>query len=360
MFNRSKTPARVGDSPCSKTDILTFLTIYGILDARMENGLNSTNGRKGEEKAKTSDCTPPPAKTRGNNRWCAHILSVCQGILLYTLIGRQERGIPKMSDTERGNKFMITQNNPQKWLRGEEEDDSPYRGEEWSKYWDSLPAATRDGTKYAHVALERGEEGTYHLQGFLLLKTQQRRSWLYKQFPKADVKVARGTIEQADSYIGNTGFIHADGSTKGGEVFWNWTCGNKPQGRAARAAGEQSPSEKRLDEMKTLIDEHKGKNIIRALWQHDFYMMLRYSRGIKEYISDCFDINMEAIKIADVAALRSDRRAAEDLKALKNRETEMEIRWEDERNRYEKRINEIEEELWWARKSAGQLTGGDE
>lgn len=48
---------------------------------------------------------------------------------------------------------------------------------------------------------ERGENGTLHWQGFLILKTREKMSWLKRNInPRAHWEVARGTNEQARDY----------------------------------------------------------------------------------------------------------------------------------------------------------------
>lgn len=211
-------------------------------------------------------------------------------------------------DNDKGKKFVYVQNNPAKWILPndsslDEEANSKreYTVNDLIEYINGLPKTLTEKIRYAKFALEEGESGTKHIQGFILLNKEERRSFLYKVFTKADIKVARGSIEQASSYVGNMDFIHADGEKKTGKVFWVHEIGNKPQGRASKAKGELSPTEQRLEDIKKSIDNNKGKNIIRQLWHDDFYMMLRFSRAIKEYIADIYDRNEEeAIRIGTI------------------------------------------------------------
>ena len=242
-------------------------------------------------------------------------------------------------------KFMVTQNNPQKWLRKYNPEHTENKNEsgiyeeyEWKEFYNTLPSNFRDNVRFAKFALERGESGTFHLQGFILFRKDERRSYIYKNMPKADVKQCFGTIQQASTYIGNLDFQHADGSAKGGEVFWTWEVGSCPSGREAKVNGEMSPTEKRLDALKAAIDADKGKNIIRRLWQSDFYMMLRYSRGIKEYIADTYTIDeAEGIRIGTIT-LAKEKELREEVFRL-NKEAMTLV---DQRERI---TNEMQEEI---------------
>lgn len=54
--------------------------------------------------------------------------------------------------------------------------------------------------QYLHFQEERGEEGTLHLQGFVIFKKEVRLSWLKKFHARAHWEVTRGTNQQADDY----------------------------------------------------------------------------------------------------------------------------------------------------------------
>ena len=196
----------------------------------------------------------------------------------------------------KGKKFMVTQNNPQKWIRPsdsskteEENEFGQYEKHEFESFYNNLPDSFRSNVRYAKFALERGESGTFHLQGFLLFTKDERRSYTYKLMPHADIKEAYGTIQEASSYIGNLDFKHADGTSKGGEVFWVWEYGKLPSNRECRQKGEPTETEKRLLGLKEIVDAKNGKAVIKQLWNDDFYMMLRYGRAIKDYINDCYE-----------------------------------------------------------------------
>lgn len=54
---------------------------------------------------------------------------------------------------------------------------------------------------YLVAQTERGEEGTLHIQGFFILKTKKRMSWLKNNFnSRAHLEISRGTNQQAADY----------------------------------------------------------------------------------------------------------------------------------------------------------------
>jgi len=157
-----------------------------------------------------------------------------------------------------------------------------YSESEFQEFYDKLSEDFRGKVRYFKIALEIGEGGLYHLQMFLLAKTPQRKTAIVKQFPKADIRPAMATAAVAASYPGNSEFRHSTGRLKGGVVLWMYEIGELP----SQPDKIPSPTEERLGELKSKIDS--GDRGIKALWQADFYLMIRYSRAIKEYIADCF------------------------------------------------------------------------
>lgn len=66
------------------------------------------------------------------------------------------------------------------------------------------PINYQDQVEYLVVGKEVGEEGTFHLQGYLTLKKKQRLGWLKRNVSAhAHWEVRRGTHEQARDYITN-------------------------------------------------------------------------------------------------------------------------------------------------------------
>lgn len=58
----------------------------------------------------------------------------------------------------------------------------------------------KDDILYLHFQEECGEEGTHHLQGFVIFKKCVRLSWLKRFHDRAHWEVTRGTNQQADDY----------------------------------------------------------------------------------------------------------------------------------------------------------------
>lgn len=76
--------------------------------------------------------------------------------------------------------------------------------------------------QYLHFQEEEGENGTHHLQGFLILNSKQRLAWVKKEIhPRAHWEVARGTNKQADDYCRKK-----ETKVKGG---WELTEGYLPE-----------------------------------------------------------------------------------------------------------------------------------
>lgn len=61
----------------------------------------------------------------------------------------------------------------------------------------NLPASCIEYLVYGH---EVGEEGTPHLQGFVIFKNRKHHSAVKKLFPRAHLEVARGNNKQASDY----------------------------------------------------------------------------------------------------------------------------------------------------------------
>ena len=97
---------------------------------------------------------------------------------------------------------------------------------------DGLPA----NVKYVVYQLERGEQGTPHLQGFIYLKKQQRMAWLkriesrtaegdsFHVFERAHLIASRGSPEQNKTYC-----TKAEGRLEG-----PWELGELPKGQGER------------------------------------------------------------------------------------------------------------------------------
>lgn len=93
-------------------------------------------------------------------------------------------------------RWCFTINNP---IADESRDDN-------DRFWDNTPGSTSTepfGVYMDYLVLqeERGEQGTLHWQGFLILKKKQKLAWMKKHLNKrAHWEIARGTNEQAANY----------------------------------------------------------------------------------------------------------------------------------------------------------------
>ena len=94
-----------------------------------------------------------------------------------------------------------------------------------------FPDGLVEGVKYLVYQLERGEQGTPHLQGYITLQRPQRRSWLQKivcktaegesfhVFDRAALFVAKGNAEQNKSYC----------TKPDGRISGPWELGSLPK-----------------------------------------------------------------------------------------------------------------------------------
>lgn len=90
----------------------------------------------------------------------------------------------------------------------------------------------REAIEYLHFQEEEGEEGTRHLQGFLILKQRQTLAWLKKHIhARAHWEVAKGTNQQADDYTRKEETRVPDGM--------ELTIGKLPERAAAGKASER-------------------------------------------------------------------------------------------------------------------------
>jgi len=99
-----------------------------------------------------------------------------------------------------------------------------------------FPDGLPDGVKYCVYQLERGEQGTPHLQGYIQLARQQRMSWIKKitsktaegvvftVFERAHLLASKGNAEQNKTYC-----TKAEGRLEG-----PWELGTLPKGQGER------------------------------------------------------------------------------------------------------------------------------
>lgn len=67
-------------------------------------------------------------------------------------------------------------------------------------------------TTYLVVGKESGEEGTPHLQGYLVFEKVHDFSWIKKRLSRAHIEKARGTPEQASNYCKKEGDFYESGA----------------------------------------------------------------------------------------------------------------------------------------------------
>lgn len=120
--------------------------------------------------------------------------------------------------------------------------------------------------KFYAAQHEIGEEGTHHIQGYVIFKGNQRMAGLKKLHPKAHWEIRRGTHEQAVAYCTKQDTRMPDATP----TVW----GDPP------APGKRSD----LLAMKEFIDSNPRITMEEVYDQH-FATALRYSAHIKEYIA---------------------------------------------------------------------------
>lgn len=131
-------------------------------------------------------------------------------------------------------------------MQGEEQSIPAGRGSAVARAWcftvnnpthkNLFPNGLPEGIRYVVYQLERGEQGTPHLQGYISLKKGQRNSWLRKLesrttegesfhvFERAALFVARGSPDQNKTYC-----TKAEGRIEG-----PWELGELPKGQGDR------------------------------------------------------------------------------------------------------------------------------
>lgn len=108
--------------------------------------------------------------------------------------------------------------------------------------------------------LERGDSGTPHYQGAVVLKKKVRFKTLKKLVPRAHFEPMRGTPEQAAEYA----------SKEEGRLEGPWRYGEPPRPGT------------RTDLMRVKKDMDEGMSL-KELSEEHFSAFIRYGRGLKEY-----------------------------------------------------------------------------
>ena len=100
----------------------------------------------------------------------------------------------------------MTDNNAKRWCFTINNPISNPDEEDNDRFWDDSPGSSScepfdEEMEYLIIQEERGENGTLHWQGFVILKQKHRLSWLKNHFTRrAHWEVARGTNEEARDY----------------------------------------------------------------------------------------------------------------------------------------------------------------
>lgn len=167
------------------------------------------------------------------------------------------------NDGYSGRRWWFVLNNPQK--------DFPEMEEELDlSAWGNMLETKKELFHYLKAGLERGKQGTLHIQGYIETVKPQRASGVRSIIGKrAKPGLSFGTPEAASDYCGK---IEKSGNVYDvleiGELF------NKKTSSPRQSGAD------RLWELKGLIDEGKSWP---ELWQIAFPLMVRNYRGIAVY-----------------------------------------------------------------------------
>jgi len=124
-----------------------------------------------------------------------------------------------------------------------------------------LPSHWSPAPVYCVWQLERGVEGTPHLQGYLVLSSPRRLSYLKKFDQTAHWEPRRGNHSQAKDYC----------TKEDTRVEGPWTFGDEPVGQGKRND---------LESVKRQVDS--GASDL-ELFESNFTAMVKFTRGIREY-----------------------------------------------------------------------------
>jgi hypothetical protein len=140
-----------------------------------------------------------------------------------------------------------------------------------------------DGKNYCKVAMEGGETGNMHLQGYIELLTPTTFGGVKKRFSdwwrNPHIEFAFSP-SQAAAYVGNKDFVREDGKAKQGEVFWCFEIGKSTNtgGAEKRKGTDWNQS---LLMMKEEIDAGATEF---DLWQNHFLQMIYVGGAMRNYI----------------------------------------------------------------------------
>lgn len=117
--------------------------------------------------------------------------------------------------------------------------------------------------QYTKFQLEKGDEGTPHLQGVLLLRDKFTCSWVSKMHPKCGYWQPVKSLDDALAYV----------SKEVSRIAGPWEAGTVPQGQGHRTD---------LDEVKAIIDSGAT---MQQVFERSFSNAVRYTRGLSTYHS---------------------------------------------------------------------------
>lgn len=129
--------------------------------------------------------------------------------------------------------------------------------DECNKWDESNPGLIQ----YCIWQLEKGENGTYHLQGYLQLKKKSTLTAMKRLNDKVHWEVRKGSHQEAKDYVSKE-----DTRQEG-----PWEFGIEVKGSGARSD---------LENLKRSIDEGRSE---KEVWDEHFGAMLKYHHGVKEY-----------------------------------------------------------------------------
>ena len=179
-----------------------------------------------------------------------------------------------------------------------------------------LPCSARG----AKVAVEIGAAGNLHKHMYIALTRSVRLSWFYKNFPGAETDaVTPGTEQTVIDYIGS-----ADKTvSKGCVVLPEYTSiiGDIETTQGKR--NDISQTDDALWQIKEAIDS--GCNA-RQIWQDFFPYMVRYGRGIADYMA----LQQTAINDNDTAIAYRVKANSHEIEAEKQEKEREAIRLERE------------------------------
>lgn len=131
---------------------------------------------------------------------------------------------------------------------------------------DNLSAlfATSPDVRYLVYQVEEGEQGTRHIQGYIELTKATRLNTMKRLIsPRAHLEIRRGTRQQARDYC-----MKEESRVEGPFEYGEWI--------------EDTANVKKVpDQIRELVDAGRGE---KELWEHHFGWMVRYYRGVREYI----------------------------------------------------------------------------